>query len=213
MPFVLPRLAYRYDALAPTIDELTMRIHHAKHHGAHVAGLNAALDGTDWAEGSLEHLLADLDALPEPARAAVRAHGGGHANHCLYWDVMAPDGGGLPHGVLRDAIEQTFGSVAELKRQLYAAGAACFGSGWAWLVRDGGGLAVATTANEDSPLMDGRTPLLGIDVWEHAYYLKHQNRRDDYLDAWWNVVAWDRVAEHYKAATSHGASLLGECNR
>ncbi len=197
MPHSLPPLPYSYDALAPTIDELTMRLHHGKHHAGYVAKLNAALEGTGWADRPVEALLADLAALPEPLRAAVRDNGGGHANHTLYWETMAPDGGGDPAGPLRDAIEAAFGSVAGLREQLNAAGAGRFGCGWAWLVHDGDGLAVASTANQDSPLMNGGTPLLGIDVWEHAYYLKHQNRRADYLEGWWNVVRWERVAERY----------------
>jgi len=197
MPHSLPPLPYSYDALAPTIDELTMRLHHGKHHAGYVAKLNAALDGTSWADRPVEALLADLAALPEPLRVAVRDNGGGHANHTLYWETMAPDGGGDPAGPLRDAIEAAFGSVSELREQLNAAGAGRFGCGWAWLVHDGDGLAVASTANQDSPLMNGGTPLLGIDVWEHAYYLKHQNRRADYLEGWWNVVRWERVAERY----------------
>jgi superoxide dismutase, Fe-Mn family len=171
-----------------------MRIHHEKHHGAYVANLNAALAETRWAEHRLEQLLADLDPVPDDKRTAVRENAGGHANHTLFWDVMTPDGGGEPDGA-------PFRSVRELKRQLTAAGAAGFGSGWAWLVHDGTGLAVTSTANQDSPLMTGDTSLLGIDVWEHAYYLKHRNRRADYLEAWWNVVDWRRVAGRYAAAT------------
>jgi Fe-Mn family superoxide dismutase len=201
MPHVLPPLPYPYDALAPTIDELTMRIHHDKHHGSYVASLNAALEGTEWADRRLERLLGDVDLLPEDKRAAVRNDGGGHANHTLFWEVMAPDGGAGPAGALGDAIEATFKSVRELKRQLSAAGAARLGSGWAWLVYDGDGLAVTSTPNQDSPLMNGQTPLLGVDVWEHAYYLKYQNRRADYLEAWWNVVDWHCVAERYGTAT------------
>jgi Fe-Mn family superoxide dismutase len=201
MPYALPPLPYPYDALAPTIDELTMRIHHDKHHGAYVANLNAALEGTEWADRQLEQLLADIDLLPEDKRAVVRNNGGGHANHTLYWEVMSPDGGADPAGPLGDAIEASFESVQELKRQLSAAGAARFGSGWSWLIHDADGLAVTSTPNQDSPLMNGHTPLLGVDVWEHAYYLKHQNRRADYLEAWWNVVDWQSVAERYATAT------------
>jgi Fe-Mn family superoxide dismutase len=202
MPHELPPLPYPYDALAPTIDELTMRIHHDKHHGAYVANLNAALEGTEWADLPVEQVLADVAALPVQMRCAVRHDGGGHANHSLFWDIMAPDGGGRPAGALEDAIEEAFQSVSELKRQVSAAGLGRFGCGWAWLIHDGAGLAVTSTANQDSPLMDGHTPLLGVDVWEHAYYLKHQNRRADYLEAWWNVVDWERVAERYAAATT-----------
>jgi superoxide dismutase, Fe-Mn family len=197
MPYALPPLPYPYDALAPTIDELTMRIHHDKHHGIYVANLNAALEGTEWADRQPEQLLADLDRLPEGTRTAVRENGGGHVNHSLFWDLMAPDGGGRPDGALAEAIEATFESVTELKRQVSAAGTARFGSGWAWLIHDGTRLAVTSTPNQDSPLMSGHTPLLGIDVWEHAYYLKYQNRRADYVEAWWNVVDWQRIAQRY----------------
>jgi Fe-Mn family superoxide dismutase len=201
MTYTLPPLPYPYDALAPTIDELTMRMHHGKHHGAYVANLNAALDGADWAERPIEQLLADLGSVPDDVRIAVRDNGGGHVNHALFWDVMSPDGGGLPSGPLGDAIDVAFGSVTGLKRRISAAGLGRLGSGWAWLVYDGNGLAVTSTPNQDSPLMEGHTPLLGVDVWEHAYYLKYQSRRADYLDAWWNVVDWGRVAERYDAAT------------
>jgi len=201
VPHELPPLPYPYDALAPTIDELTMRIHHGKHHGSYVANLNAALAGTEWADRQVEQLLADVDLLPPAKRTAVRNNGGGHANHTLFWEIMSPHGGGEPAGALRDAIEASFGSVRELTRQISAAGAARFGSGWAWLIHDGAGLAVTSTPNQDSPLMDGHTPLLGVDVWEHAYYLKYQNRRADYLEAWWNVVDWQRVAARCATAT------------
>ena len=202
MQYVLPPLPYSYCALEPTIDELTMRIHHDKHHAGYVANLNTALERTEWASRPLELLLGELDRLPGELRTTVRNNGGGHANHTLFWDVMAPDGGGDPSGPLADAIDAEFHSLPDLKRELGAAGAARFGSGWAWLVHDGVGLAVTSTPNQDSPLMNGQTPLLGIDVWEHAYYLKHQNRRADYLEAWWNVVNWHRVAERY--AEVHG---------
>jgi superoxide dismutase, Fe-Mn family len=205
MPFVLPPLPYSYDALAPTIDELTMRIHHDKHHGGYVANLNAALEGTEWADHPVEQLLTDLDQLPEDTRRVVRNNGGGHANHALFWEVMTTDGGGVPAGRLSDAIEATFESAAELKRQLSAAGVARFGSGWAWLIHDGTGLAVGSTPNQDSPLMSGHAPLLGIDLWEHAYYLKYQSRRADYLEAWWNLVNWPRVAERYATAVDGGS--------
>jgi Fe-Mn family superoxide dismutase len=166
-----------------------------------VANLNAALAGTEWADHPLDLLLADLAQLPEDRRIAVRNNGGGHANHNLFWEVMAPDGGGEPGGPFGDAVDATFESAQELKRRVSAAGLARFGSGWAWLIHDGDGLAVTSTPNQDSPLMDGHTPLLGVDVWEHAYYLKYQNRRADYLEAWWNVVDWQRVAQRYAAAT------------
>jgi superoxide dismutase, Fe-Mn family len=204
MPYALPPLPYPYDALSPTIDELTMRIHHNKHHAGYVANLNAALEGSEWADHPVEQLLADLDALPEDIRGAVRDNAGGHANHSLFWELMAPNGGREPSGPLADAIEATFQSVRDLKRRLSATGLALFGGGWAWLIHDGTGLAITSTANQDSPLIDGHTPLLGIDVWEHAYYLKYQNRRADYLEAWWNVVEWQRVGERYAAATGGG---------
>jgi Fe-Mn family superoxide dismutase len=202
MPHALPPLPYPYGALEPTIDELTMRLHHDNHHAGYVAGLNAALAGTAWADRPVEDVLGDLGALPEDRRALVRDSGGGHLNHSLFWESMAPDHHGLPAGPLGEAIEVAFGSVHELERQVSAAGAGRFGRGWAWLVHDGAGLAVTSTANQDSPLMRGDTPLLGVDVWEHAYYLRYQHRRADYLEAWWNVVDWQRVATRYAAATS-----------
>jgi Fe-Mn family superoxide dismutase len=209
MPHALPPLPYPYDALAPTIDELTMRIHHDKHHGTYVANLNAALAGTQWADRRVEELLADLHALPQAIRLAVRNNGGGHANHTVFWEVMAPDGGGQPTGALGEAIEATFRSVRDLELQLSIAASARFGSGWVWLVHDGSGLAVTSTPNQDSPLTNGQTPLLGIDVWEHAYYLKYQHRRADYLEAWWNVVDWERVGARYAAATSPDFAVGG----
>ena len=205
MPHALPPLPYAYGALEPTIDELTMRLHHDKHHGGHVAGLNAALDGTGWADRPVEEVLADLAALPEEKRTLVRNHGGGHVNHRLFWESMAPHHQGCPAGPLAEAIEARFGSVRELKRQVSDAGAERFGSGWAWLVHDGDGLAVTATADQDSPLLQGHAPLLGIDVWEHAYYLRYQQRRADYIEAWWNVVDWQRVAARYASATGGDA--------
>jgi Fe-Mn family superoxide dismutase len=202
MPYELPPLPYAYDALEPTIDELTMRVHHDNHHGTYVTNLNAALEGTEWAERPIEQVLGNLDLLPEAVRTAVRNNGGGHANHSLFWEIMSPDGGGEPDGELAAAIADTFGSIDELKRRVNDAGAKRFGSGWTWLIHDGTGLAVVSTPNQDSPLMNGDTPLLGIDVWEHAYYLKHQNRRPEYLDAWWDVVDWAAVAERYAATRS-----------
>ena len=201
MPYTVPDLPYDYAALEPHIDEATMRVHHDKHHATYVTNLNAALEGTEWDGRPLEQVLDNLDLLPEDKRTAVRNNGGGHANHTLFWEIMSPDGGGDPDGALAQAIADTFDSVDELKRQLNDAGVKRFGSGWAWLIHDGTGLAVVSTPNQDSPLMDGHTPLLGIDVWEHAYYLKYQNRRPDYLEAWWNVVNWSAVAERYTAAT------------
>jgi superoxide dismutase, Fe-Mn family len=199
MPYELPPLPYRYDALAPTIDELTMRVHHDKHHGSYVENLNAALDGSEWADRPIEQLLSDLDRLPQETRTAVRNNGGGHANHSLFWEAMAADGGTGPDGALAGAIEAAFESVTELKRRLGAAAVAPFGSGWAWVVHDGTGLAITSTLNQDSPLMYGHTPLLGVDVWEHAYYLKYQNRRAAYIEAWWNVIDWARFAARYEA--------------
>ena len=200
MPLELPPLPYDYDALEPHIDEQTMRVHHDKHHQAYVDNANKALEGTEWADRPVEQILGDLDLIAEDKRTAVRNNAGGHANHTLFWEIMAPNGGGAPTGSLGAAIESTFGGLDELKRQVNDAGVKRFGSGWSWLVHDGTGLAVRSTANQDSPLMDDDTPLLGIDVWEHAYYLKYQNRRPDYLEAWWNVVNWDAVQKQFDKA-------------
>jgi Fe-Mn family superoxide dismutase len=200
MAYELPPLPYDYDALEPSIDEPTMRVHHDKHHATYVANLNAAIEGTEWADRPLVQVLDNLDLLPESARTAVRNNGGGHANHSLFWEIMSPEGGGEPEGELAAAISDTFDSLDELKTQVNDAGMKRFGSGWTWLIHDGTGLAVVSTPNQDSPLMTGDTPLLGIDVWEHAYYLKYQNRRQEYLDAWWSVVDWLAVADRYAAA-------------
>ena len=200
MPFSVPDLSYAFDALEPHIDARTMEIHHDKHHAAYVTNLNAALEGTPAAEQSLETILTSLDSIPEDKRMAVRNNGGGHANHTLFWEIMGPDGGGDPSGDLGDAIADAFGGVAELKAAVNDAGVKRFGSGWTWLIWDGTGLAVKSTPNQDTPVMDGDAPLLGIDVWEHAYYLNYQNRRPDYLEAWWNVVNWDAVAAKFAAA-------------
>jgi Fe-Mn family superoxide dismutase len=200
MAFELPPLPYDYAALEPHIDEQTMRIHHDKHHQAYVDNANKALEGTKWADSSVESVLADLDALPEDIRTAVRNNAGGHANHTLFWEIMSPDGGGEPDGNLRAAIDDVFGSVEELKAIVNDHGVKRFGSGWTWLVHDGTGLAVRSTPNQDSPLLDSDDPLLGIDVWEHAYYLSYQNRRPDYLEAWWNVVNWTEVARRFDQA-------------
>ncbi|WP_217913630.1 superoxide dismutase [Miltoncostaea marina] len=201
MPYELPPLPYAYDALEPHIDEATMRLHHDKHHQTYVDNVNAAIAGTEWDGTPIEELLANLDAIDESKRTAVRNNGGGHANHTLYWETMSPDGGGAPTGELASAIEAAFGSFDALKEQMTDAGVKRFGSGWSWLVHDGSGLAVMSTPNQDSPLMEGKTPLLGIDVWEHAYYLKYQNRRPAYLEAFWNVVNWPRVAQQLEYAT------------
>jgi Fe-Mn family superoxide dismutase len=202
MPYELPNLPYDYDALEPTIDEETMHLHHDKHHATYVANLNAALEGSEWDGRPLEQVLANLDLIPEEKRTAVRNNGGGHANHSLFWEIMSPEGGGAPTGDLATAIDDTFDSLDALKAQLTDAGVKRFGSGWAWLIHDGTGLAVVSTPNQDSPLMTTDTPLLGIDVWEHAYYLRYQNRRPEYLEAWWNVVHWPAVAERYEAAVT-----------
>ena len=203
MAYEVPALPYDYDALEPHIDEQTMRIHHDKHHQAYVDNANKALEGTEWADQPVEQLLGALeDILPEDKRTAVRNNAGGHANHSLFWEIMSPNGGGEPSGSLGAAIESTFGGLDELKSQVNDAGVKRFGSGWTWLVHDGTGLAVRSTPNQDSPCMDDDVPLLGIDVWEHAYYLQYQNRRPDYLQAWWNVVNWDAVQQQYDKATS-----------
>jgi superoxide dismutase, Fe-Mn family len=202
MAYSVPPLTYDFDALEPHIDARTMEIHHDKHHAAYVTNLNAALEGTEWMDRPLEGVLASLDVIPEDKRMAVRNNGGGHANHTLFWEIMGPNGGGEPSGALGEAIDSTFGSLDDLKSQVNDAGVKRFGSGWTWLVWDGTGLAVKSTPNQDSPVMDGDVPLLGIDVWEHAYYLNYQNRRPDYLEAWWNVVNWEAVAGKYDAARS-----------
>jgi Fe-Mn family superoxide dismutase len=200
MAFAVPDLPYAYDALEPHIDEATMRVHHDKHHQAYVDKANAALEGTEWADRSVEDVLTNLSSLPGDKQAAVRNNAGGHYNHSLFWRMMAPNAGGDPTGDIAGAISETFGSFDAFKEQFKAAGVARFGSGWAWLVKDSSGLAVVSTPNQDTPLSDGSAPLLGADVWEHAYYLKYQNKRPDYLDAFWNVVNWDFVNELYAAA-------------
>jgi superoxide dismutase, Fe-Mn family len=202
MAFEVPPLTYDYGALEPTIDEQTMRLHHDKHHQAYVDNANAALAGTEWADRSVEQVLVELDLIPEDKRTAVRNNAGGHANHSLFWEIMGPDGGGEPSGSLADAINDAFGGLDELKAAVNDAGAKRFGSGWTWLVWDGTGLAVYSTPNQDSPAMKDwdDVPLLGIDVWEHAYYLTYQNRRPEYLGAWWNVVNWNAVQQRFDAA-------------
>jgi Fe-Mn family superoxide dismutase len=201
MPYEVPPLPYDYAALEPHIDEATMRVHHDKHHQAYVDKVNAALEGTDWADKPIEEVVANLSQIPDDKRNAVRNNGGGPYNHSLFWEWLSPDGGGEPDGALADAISEAFGSFADFQGKLKDAGVNQFGSGWTWLVHDGSGLAVTSTANQDNPITDGKTPLLGIDVWEHAYYLKYQNKRPDYLDAVWNVVNWAKVAEGYAAVS------------
>ena len=198
MPFELPPLPYDYAALEPHIDEQTMRLHHDKHHQAYVDNANKALAGTEWEDSSVESVLSALDSMPEEIRTTVRNNAGGHANHTLFWEIMSPDGGGEPEGDLRAAIDDTFGSVDELKALVNDGGVKRFGSGWSWLVHDGTGLAVYSTPNQDSPIIQSDEPLLGIDVWEHAYYLKYQNRRPEYLETWWNAVNWAEVASRFE---------------
>ncbi len=201
MAYELPKLPYAYNALEPHIDARTMEIHHSKHHQAYITNLNKALEGQDaLAAKSVEDLIADLNSVPEGIRMAVRNNGGGHANHSLFWTLMKAGGSGEPGGDLGAAITSAFGSFAAFKEKFNAAGLTRFGSGWAWLSLSSGSLEVHNTPNQDSPIMDGKTPLLGCDVWEHAYYLNYQNRRADYLNAWWNVVNWDAVAARYAAA-------------
>ncbi len=200
MAFEVPPLPYAPDALEPHIDAQTMSIHHDKHHQAYVDKLNAALEGTEHADASIEDIIADLDAIPEDKRGPVRNNGGGHYNHSLFWPSMSADGGGAPDGDLGAAIDAAFGSFDAFKEKFEAAGVGQFGSGWAWLVLDGGALAVTSTPNQDNPLSSGKTPLLGNDVWEHAYYLKYQNKRPDYLKAWWNTVDWTEIGKRYSAA-------------
>ena len=199
MPFELPALPYAYDALEPHIDAKTMQIHHGKHHQAYVDNANKALDGTEWANTPVEDVVKSLDKLPEAIRGAVRNNAGGHANHALFWTILSANGG-TPAGALAAAIDSTFGGLDQLKAAINDAGVKRFGSGWSWLVVSNGALEVISTANQDSPLTDGKTPILGIDVWEHAYYLNYQNRRPDYLAAIWNVINWDEVARRYAAA-------------
>jgi Fe-Mn family superoxide dismutase len=201
MAYEVPALPYDYAALEPHIDEATMRVHHDKHHQAYVDKANAALEGTEWADKDVEEVLQNLSSLPSDKQGPVRNNAGGHYNHTLFWESMSPDGGGEPSGDLAAAIESKFGSFDDFKAQFKEAGIGQFGSGWAWLVADGsGGVDLVKSANQDTPLSDGKTPLLGCDVWEHAYYLKYQNKRPDYIDAWWNTVDWDRVAERFDSA-------------
>lgn len=206
MAFELPPLPYASDALEPHIDQQTMEIHHGKHHNAYVTNLNKALEGqADLQNASIEQLLTSLDSLPESIRNAVRNNGGGHYNHTLFWNIMGPNAGGEPTGDLANAINSAFGSFDAFKTQFNAAGVGRFGSGWAWLIAaPDGTLSIESSPNQDNPISQGKTAILGVDVWEHAYYLKYQNRRPDYLAAWWNVVDWNKVAERYAAARQNG---------
>jgi Fe-Mn family superoxide dismutase len=201
MAYSVPPLPYPYDALEPHIDKMTMEVHHDKHHQAYVDKVNAALEGTPLADAPIEDVLRDLSQVPDDKRTAVKNNGGGHYNHTLFWENMSPDGGGEPDGELASAIDSAFGSFSDFQAKVKETGVNQFGSGWSWLILDGGGLAVVGSANQDNPISDGKTPLLGVDVWEHAYYLKYQNRRPDYIDAWWNVVNWSRIAERFAAAS------------
>lgn len=202
MAFTLPDLPYAHNALEPFIDEMTMQIHHGKHHAAYVTNVNKALESApELASLSVEELLRNINRVPDAIRTAVRNNGGGHANHMLFWEIMGPNKGGTPSGTLADAIGSTFGSFDDFKAKFGNAGITRFGSGWAWLVVKDGKLDLYSSANQDSPYMDGHTPILGLDVWEHAYYLKYQNRRPDYIANWWNVVNWDEVAKRFAAAT------------
>ncbi|MDO7488132.1 superoxide dismutase SodA [Peribacillus sp. NPDC096622] len=201
MAFELPQLPYAYDALEPHIDKETMNIHHTKHHNTYVTNLNNALEGKqELLSKSVEEIVANLDAVPEAVRTAVRNNGGGHANHTLFWEILSPNGGGQPTGELADAITSKFGSFDSFKEEFAKAATTRFGSGWAWLAVNNGELEVTSTPNQDNPLSEGKTPILGLDVWEHAYYLNYQNRRPEYINSFWNVVNWDEVAKRYSAA-------------
>ncbi|MBS2969704.1 superoxide dismutase [Metabacillus sp. KIGAM252] len=201
MAYELPQLPYAYDALEPHIDKETMNIHHTKHHNTYVTNVNAALEGhEDLAGKSIDELISNLDAVPEEKRTAVRNNGGGHSNHSFFWQILSPNGGGEPTGALADAISSKFGGFDAFKEEFAKAATTRFGSGWAWLVVNNGELEVTSTPNQDSPIMEGKTPVLGLDVWEHAYYLNYQNRRPDYISSFWNVVNWDEVSKRYEAA-------------
>ncbi|MDP9188390.1 MAG: superoxide dismutase [Actinomycetota bacterium] len=202
MAFEVPDLPYDYSALEPHIDEQTMKVHHDKHHQAYVDKANAALEGTEWADKDVNEVLQNLSSLPDDKQGPVRNNGGGHSNHSFFWEIMSPDGGGDPEGELAAAIDDKFGSLDSFKEEFKNAGIGQFGSGWAWLIHDGSGLAIASTPNQDTPVSDGNTPIIGVDVWEHAYYLKYQNKRPDYLDAWWNVVDWAKAGEHFSGANA-----------
>ncbi|PLT30998.1 superoxide dismutase [Peribacillus deserti] len=201
MAFELPQLPYAYDALEPNIDKETMNIHHTKHHNTYVTNLNNALEGNEeLSSKSVEEVISNLDAVPENVRTAVRNNGGGHANHTLFWQILSPNGGGEPTGELADAINSKFGSFENFKEEFSKAATTRFGSGWAWLAVNNGEIEVTSTPNQDNPLMEGKTPLLGLDVWEHAYYLKYQNRRPEYINSFWNVVNWEEVNNRYNQA-------------
>ncbi|MGZ0052184.1 superoxide dismutase [Brevibacillus gelatini] len=201
MAHQLPALPYAHDALEPHIDAQTMEIHHGRHHATYVNNLNAALEAhPELQQKSVEELISNLDALPESIRTAVRNNGGGHANHSLFWEILSPNGGGQPTGELADAINAAFGSFDNFKAEFAKAATTRFGSGWAWLTAEGGKVAISSTPNQDSPIMEGKTPILGLDVWEHAYYLRYQNKRPDYINAFWNVVNWDEVSKRFAAA-------------
>jgi len=201
MAYTVPPLPYAYEALEPHIDKATMEFHHDKHHQAYVDKVNGALEGTALADAPIEDVLRDLGQVPGDKRTAVKNNGGGHYNHTMFWENMSPDSGGQPEGELATAVESAFGSFSDFQAKLKETGVNQFGSGWAWLVLDGSGLAIVGSANQDSPISDGKAPLLGVDVWEHSYYLKYQNRRPDYIDAWWNVVNWSKVAERFATAS------------
>ncbi|EMF0290902.1 superoxide dismutase [Enterococcus faecium] len=201
MTYTLPDLPYAYDALEPYIDEETMHLHHDKHHNTYVTNLNAAIEKyPELGEKTIEELLSDMDAIPTDIKTAVRNNGGGHANHSFFWEIMAPNAGGEPTGEIKEAINEAFGDFSSFKEEFKKAAVGRFGSGWAWLVMENGKLAITSTANQDSPLMEGKTPILGLDVWEHAYYLKYKNVRPDYITAFWNVINWDEVNKRFEAA-------------
>ncbi|MDV7726956.1 superoxide dismutase [Enterococcus faecium] len=201
MTYTLPDLPYAYVALEPYIDEETMHLHHDKHHNTYVTNLNAAIEKyPELGEKTIEELLSDMDAIPTDIKTAVRNNGGGHANHSFFWEIMAPNAGGEPTGEIKEAINEAFGDFSSFKEEFKKAAAGRFGSGWAWLVMENGKLAITSTANQDSPLMEGKTPILGLDVWEHAYYLKYKNVRPDYIAAFWNVINWDEVNKRFEAA-------------
>ncbi len=200
MAYEVPDLPYDYNALEPHVDEQTMRVHHDKHHQAYVDKANDALEGTEWADKDVDEVLQNLKKLPKDKQGPVRNNAGGHSNHTFFWEIMSPDGGGEPEGDLADAIKDKFGDFSSFQEEFKNAGIGQFGSGWAWLIHDGSGLAVVSTPNQDTPVSDGKAPIIGCDVWEHAYYLKYQNKRPDYIDAWWNVVNWAKAAEHFDGA-------------